>query len=31
MEEALIEISKRLRPGEVFNLKAIKKDIAILK
>ena len=27
MEEALIEISKRLRPGEVFNLKAIKKDL----
>ena len=26
-EEALIEISKRLRPGEVFNLKAIKKDL----
>ena len=27
MEEALVEISKRLRPGEVFNLKAIKKDL----
>ena len=26
-EEALIEISKRLRPGEVFNLKAIRKDL----
>ena len=26
-EEALVEISKRLRPGEVFNLKAIKKDL----
>ncbi len=27
MEEALVEISKRLRPGEVFNLKAIRKDL----
>ncbi|MBQ9790840.1 MAG: DNA-directed RNA polymerase subunit beta [Clostridia bacterium] len=26
-DEALIEISKRLRPGEVFNLKAIKKNL----
>ena len=26
-EEALVEISKRLRPGEVLNLKAIKKDL----
>ncbi len=26
-EEALVEISKRLRPGEVFNLKAIRKDL----
>ena len=26
-DEALVEISKRLRPGEVLNLKAIKKDL----
>ena len=26
-EEALVEISKRLRPGEVFNAKAVKKDL----
>ena len=26
-EEALVEISKRLRPGEVLNYKAIKKDL----
>lgn len=26
-EEALVEISKRLRPGEVFNTKAIRKDL----
>ena len=26
-EEALVEISKRLRPGEVINFKAIKKDL----
>ena len=26
-DEALIEMSKRLRPGEVFNLKAIKKNL----
>ncbi len=26
-EEALVEISKRLRPGEVLNLRAIKKDL----
>ena len=26
-EDALVEISKRLRPGEVFNAKAVKKDL----